>query len=358
MTNVLVTSAPAIGHVNLVLPVARSLRRLGHSVTVAASPEIHWHVGKWQLPHVRKAPLRYPVVTERSAWKHIPVDMAITSAQEILRLAEDVNPTHIVFDRSDLGAALAASHLQLKAVCVASTGFGTFNWMRAESQAIIEEANETLRLSRADMALSRPTWLTYLPHSFHGSSVSDIASDVIACDPRESSLVRSAGSGRRILLSYGTTPRVPREVLLKGLIERLSPAFEIGVVAPPGATGLDSVPSNVEILDVPSLEGVAFEYSVVGCHGGMSTVTEALSSGVPVHSVPFSRDQQYIASLCSNLGAGDMMRFDEESVMHSLDEISEAIARVASEEAYAIGALSFAREYAELPRLDEILSRW
>jgi zeaxanthin glucosyltransferase len=92
---------------------------------------------------------------------------------------------------------------------------------------------------------------------------------------------------------------------------------------------------------IPQLELMPHLDAVV-CHGGMNTVAEALSFGVPVIAAPVSRDQPIVAGQVAAAGAGIRVKFRRVTP----GQLAAAVSALLTDPAYRTAALRISESFA------------
>jgi UDP:flavonoid glycosyltransferase YjiC (YdhE family) len=147
---------------------------------------------------------------------------------------------------------------------------------------------------------------------------------------------------RHVLVTVGTLSHhlagefYPRmAAALEPLQDRVQPVF----VAPAGA--VPHLPGALVVERVPMLELLPRLDAVV-CHGGMGTVTEALSFGVPLVVAPIRHDQPTVARQVAGAGAGITVSF----AAATSAQLGAAVAAVLDEPGYRAAAHRVAESFA------------
>lgn len=140
---------------------------------------------------------------------------------------------------------------------------------------------------------------------------------------------------RHVLVTVGTLsdhlagefyPRITAALDL--LADRVQAVVVASAAAVAQAPGRRLVAERVPMLELlPRLDAVV-------CHGGMGTVTEALSFGVPLVITPIRHDQPVLARQVAQAGAGIALPFDSTGPA----ELGAAVAAVLDEPGYRAAA--------------------
>ncbi|MBC3841532.1 glycosyltransferase family 1 protein [Streptacidiphilus sp. 4-A2] len=117
---------------------------------------------------------------------------------------------------------------------------------------------------------------------------------------------------RRVLLSMGTlADDVSADFHARAVraLELLGGEVQAVITAPPGSLPR-LPPGTVAVERAPVLELMARGLlDAVVCHGGMNTVGEALSHGIPLVVAPIRHDQPFVAAQVTAAGAGVRVPF-------------------------------------------------
>ncbi|MEO7261320.1 MAG: glycosyltransferase [Jatrophihabitantaceae bacterium] len=147
---------------------------------------------------------------------------------------------------------------------------------------------------------------------------------------------------QHVLITVGTlAEHLARDFYARMLaaLEPLAGQVQPVLVAPaevvPDPPGWLLVAARVPMLDLlPELDAVV-------CHGGMGTVTEALTHGVPLVVAPIRHDQPAVAAQVARAGAGIAVSFSSASAA----ELGSAVTAVLTEPAYRAAAHRVAESF-------------
>ncbi|HEY0167506.1 MAG TPA: glycosyltransferase [Jatrophihabitans sp.] len=147
---------------------------------------------------------------------------------------------------------------------------------------------------------------------------------------------------RHVLVTVGTLSEhlaeefYPRMTsALRPLMDRVQPVFAAPAAAVAELAGALVAPRVPMLKLLPRLDAVV-------CHGGMGTVTEALSFGVPLVITPIRHDQPALARQVAEAGAGLALSFDSAGAA----ELGAAVAAVLDEPSYRRAARGVAESFA------------
>ncbi len=104
------------------------------------------------------------------------------------------------------------------------------------------------------------------------------------------------------------------------------------VVAPPGV--VTDPPAHILVAPRVPLLGLMPHLDAVVCHGGMGTVSEALSYGVPLIVAPIRHDQPITATQVAQAGAGLRVKFGRVTP----DQLRDSLIQVLDDPAYRAAA--------------------
>jgi UDP:flavonoid glycosyltransferase YjiC (YdhE family) len=147
-----------------------------------------------------------------------------------------------------------------------------------------------------------------------------------------------------VLLSLGTTLQGQLEAL-PTLLEALGSLPVRGLLTLGDVLPVDRVtaPPNVMVRDYVPHEDVLPHAAVVVGHGGLSTITTALSYGVPMICIPQGREQPINADRVEAVGVGRSLPTEA-----SAETVAAAVVTVLRDSGYRTRAQAFARSTAGL----------
>lgn len=149
-----------------------------------------------------------------------------------------------------------------------------------------------------------------------------------------------------VLLSLSTT-RQNQTAALPTLLEAVASLPVRVLLTLGGALPIDAVraPANVTVVGYLPHEAVLHRMAAVLSHGGLSTITSALTFGVPLVCVPQGRDQGLNAERVQEVGAGRLVPADASAVT-----VAEALTTVLADSAYRTTAEGFGQVITQLGR--------
>jgi len=145
--------------------------------------------------------------------------------------------------------------------------------------------------------------------------------------------VRAALNKRpRFLVTLGTMAARRRAGFLRAAVEALCRLGGSVVIA--STEDLGEVPENACVLPWVNLHSVLPEVDAVLCHGGLNTVTEALSFARPILVAPFAHDQPAVAIGLERMGVGIRLSIHDAKV----DDIERMARRLLTDPAFGQSA--------------------
>ncbi|MDR3218446.1 MAG: glycosyl transferase [Dysgonamonadaceae bacterium] len=145
---------------------------------------------------------------------------------------------------------------------------------------------------------------------------------------------RAWGDIPKILVSIGTTFIFEEKI---NFFLKVMEAFkneEIGVVVISDPDLFDEIPANFIIQKrIPQLQILPF-LQVVVCHAGQNTVSESLSHGIPLVTIPVAYDQSQVAESVVKTGAGIRLKFNR----FRPKELRDAVYEILNNSIYAENA--------------------
>jgi len=163
--------------------------------------------------------------------------------------------------------------------------------------------------------------------------------------PRDGAAVRPAGPRPLAYVSLGTLFNRDR-ALLRRIGEALAAqGWQVIVsLGDAGAGEQGPWPEHVQAHPFVDQIGVLAEARLFVTHGGMNSVSEALSQGVPMIAIPQAVDQHLVARQAANLGAAVVVAREDVSA----GSLAAALARIeAGRAAFESAAADLQRSFAE-----------
>lgn len=312
---ILFTTAPAVGHLLPLLPLARAARDRGHEVVIAGGASV--------APIIAGAGFRHEVMgpaTIREMFAGLP-DMSTVPARErvlatmphvfaggiapamadsVAELVGRWRPDVVVHEDMELGAWVVAEQLGIPHVTVQTTAWRP--WIRARGWDALEPLRERYGLADSDPdRLWGRMFFTTRP-----ASLRDPAAPLpeVAAELRPIADDRQAGGDTPAPDAFPPRDGRPRAVVTLGTINHTQVAVlhalidgavaagahvVVGLGADPASLG--EVPPGVAVHPYIPMSTVLPEADVVAHHGGSGTMLAALAAGTPMIIVPLAADQ-------------------------------------------------------------------
>ncbi|MFC4033182.1 glycosyltransferase [Streptomyces polygonati] len=391
---------PLTGHLHPALALAGELARRGHSVAWAGpEPLLRPVLG----PDALVLPTGTRLLREqatggtaaiRTLWRDFIVPYARFTFPAVRRAVADWEPDLVLVDQHSPAGALAATRhgVPWAGFAPSSMELGRpplddpeLTWWQEEllhglwTRAGLDEAAYVdPRLSpRLILACTAPELLGALPADAAGPTPPEGGfAPMVAGEPLPPQCVavgplltdrpgsadfpwdRLRDDRRRVLVTLGTlSASVAEDFLLRAAeaLDTLSDRVQ-AVVAAPGPV-LEKLPEGVVGLpEVPVLELLRRgAVDAVLCHGGMNTVCEALTYGIPLVLAPIRHDQPITAARVAALGAGTSVDFAtagprelREALLAVLDDPGPRVAaRAVADRLASLGGVSRAADLLE-----------
>jgi UDP:flavonoid glycosyltransferase YjiC (YdhE family) len=375
---ILFSTAPGVGHLLPLLPLARAARDLGHEVVVAGGSSLgsiiteagfrHEPIGPATigemfrgLPDVSGLPARERVLV---TMPHVFCEgLAPAIARGLVGLLGRWRADVVVHEDMDFGSGLVAEREDIPHVTVQATAW------RPTIQSIAMAALEPLRDRLGVAREHRPAGLfgelffTTRPRSLRdaeaplpaaSAELRPIADDRL--DPRDSPAEDPYGpaDGRpRVAITLGTVNNAQVE-LLRTLIDGAVAAGSQVVVAlgaDPGSLG--PVPPGVGVHAYVPMSQLLPASDVVVHHGGSGTMLAALAAGTPMVMVPLAADQPDNGDRCEAAGVARILT--PAGIDASI--VRAAIEAVLTEPDHRRRSLEVAAEIAAMPGPEVALGR-
>jgi MGT family glycosyltransferase len=357
----LFTTLPLSGHVNPSAAVARLLTEQGHQVA--------WCGSRARLtPVIGKDATIYPtgmklfrgqpdtgMTAIRSLWEGFIVPFARFTLPALDHAVRDYRPDVVVTDQHALAGSLAAQRHGTRWVTLCSSSFDLTDPFR-HLPKVKGWMDEQIAIAAADAGLSSYDDPRFSPHLVIVFTTTTMLGGrtfpghYALVGP---ALVRRAGAGfpwdrldpdrHRVLVTVGTMADDVAMDFYDRAVEALRPlrdGVQAVLIAPPEALA-GPLPENVIALPrVPQLELLPHLDAVV-THGGLNTVSEALSHGLPLVVAPLTRDQPVNADNVVRAGAGLRLHFHRATP----GQLRDAMQTVLGDPAYRSAAQRIAAEF-------------
>jgi len=316
----LIVSAPLLGHLLPLVPLAAALRDAGHDVLIATggaaldadtrgvgvrdvAPGLRFE--RIALGMLVRHPLLFRAEMAGKAGTGAVSRMFATVndrfADPVVELARDWRPDVVVHEPLSPAAAVAAAVTGTPAVHVENALFDG----PAVAAAVVERMGATLR-RHGLTALPEPALtVTVRPPSLGGSAaLRPMRPGAPATDGAPDWLLRPADRPR-ILVSRSTVQGpaggdpMPSVVAAAGDVDA-----EVVLVRPAPRTQRRPLPANVRTVGWVPLPAVLPHATAVVHHGGAGSVLAACAAGIPQLATPGPGDRRYNAELVASAGAG------------------------------------------------------
>jgi UDP:flavonoid glycosyltransferase YjiC (YdhE family) len=375
---ILFSTAPGVGHLLPLLPLAREARSRGHEVSSAAGASLASIIAAAGLTHevmgpatIRDAVVKVPELRGLTGRKRAAVTLrmvfcaqiAPAMADGIWALTERWKPDVIVHEDIELGSWVVAERLGIPHVTVQATAWRPTT--RAHALEALEPLRERYRLppdDRPDRLLgqvfftTRPASLRHpeMPLPEVTAELRPIADDLepgavaMADDPFP------PRDGRpRVAITLGTVNH-DQVAMLRAMIDGAVGAGAHVVVAlgaDPGSLG--AVPPGVVVHAYVPMSTLLPAADVVAHHGGSGTMLAALAAGTPQVITPIAADQPDNAELCLAAGVARVIELGAVDA----SSVQGAIEAVLADPAYRRRAREVADEIAAMPGPDAAIDR-
>ena len=377
---VLVTSTPAYGHLQPLLPLAKALGSAGHDVAVATAPALCPRVreaGLTALPAGRDFEDWWPRLSERhpdEPWRRLDPDeilgwfiphlfaevAAVEMLDDVVSVVERWRPNVLVHETYEFAGPLAAAAAGIPSV--------------HHTLSPLPDAEVFERVADA-MA---PFWRR------HGLDVDGLAGlwrgrclDICPSSLRNPGAPAQAALPLRpiaptvgdetvppwlpfledrpiVHLTFGTSVTNADQALLAAAVaglreEPLSLVVTVGHSNDPSALGPQ--PNHVRVERYVPHALLLPHCAAVVSHGGAGTMLAALACGVPLLTIPQGADQYLNAELCVRRGVGRTLF----SNTMSSGVIRQEVRHLLHEPGYTATAREVARETAAMPPPEELV---
>lgn len=362
---VLMTSAPAVGHVMPLLPLGRALRDAGHAVHIATHPDVHPLIAKVGLQPLAAGMSGREMTQERARrWPETvtqpPTEWAVrmfatilapTTLADLLEHCEQWQPDLIVHEEGDYAGPVAAARADIP---WATHAWGSPLRPLEDLQAV----NQHVGPLWASAQLPVPRWGGLYQHGllnpcppalqldgFDSASTWPLRPGQPPEAPDRSPAVEWPAD---VYIGFGTVPLFAEDE--DALTAAVSACVARGLRTVVTTSDLDQAarlgalhPSLVKGATFVSLASVLPSCRLVICHGGAGTVLAALAAGVPLVVVSKGTPSQTrMAAACSEAGVAVVTDQDP-------DSIAAAVARVLDAESFHSRAQEVAREIRAMP---------
>lgn len=354
MSRFVIVCLPLPGHVNPIAAVARELTLRGHEVAWAGSesflrPVIGEDATIFPIPlRAHRGQRDRGMLATKSRWEGYIVPHARVTRKGIEAAVESFRPDVIAVDQHAIAGAVVAHKCGLRWASLAPTAMELTRPLAAlpKVEAWIGERMAEI-WTAAGMPGEPPHDLRFSPHlliAFTGQAL--VGSAAV---PHNAKLVGPALAPRpqdpafdwdwldpqrqQVLISVGTLSMDVSDDFdyFDRMVDALRPlADRLQAIVVATDAAIPSPPEHLLVRPrVPMLELLP-KVSAVVSHGGLNTVCEALSFGVPLIVTPIKGDQAINASQVADAGAGLRISFDRASAA----ELRSALLTVLDDPAY------------------------
>ncbi len=318
---VLVVSAPMLGHVFPLVPLARALVAAGHEVEVATAGDglaaeraglrVHDLVPGFDFSRIaRRVMLRHPLVARAelagtAGTRGVrlffgPVNDQLTDP--LVDLVRRLAPDLVVYEPLAPAALVAAARAGVPAVLhenslfdgpalVEATGARLAAVLQRHGMAALPASTAVVSIAPPSVLPGRTGWpMRPVPYGGEGASPDWLAA--AAARPRIAvtrSTVAGPGAGRLMSTVLAAAGAVDAEFVF---------------VRPDRAVTRSRLPGNVRTVDWVPLSAVLASCAAIVHHGGAGTALAALSTGVPQLIVNGPGDRRHNGQLIVARGAG------------------------------------------------------
>jgi UDP:flavonoid glycosyltransferase YjiC (YdhE family) len=361
---VVFSSLPGYGHLYPIMPLALAFADAGHGVTIATSEPF---TDRLPLPTILSLPVgttfhqleheavrRHPEIL--AGLPETALDLPITLFGEIcpeqtvpmlLTAFEQDRPDLVVYEVSDVGAAIAADLLGIPAVAF---GLGQWHPILTEWHAR-GVAHQRDRWTEPPQLLGR--YLDPMPPSLRKNLTGIPIRPVPWSQPGP--VPQWPDNGRpRVYITLGTVAFGAVEVLRRAILETAAHDVDVLVAAGPKSdpAALGELPANVRVERYVPQDEVLQQVDLAVHHGGAGTMLGALANGVPQLILPQGADQFFNAITITEAQAGRGIR-NEEQVPGA---IGAAVGDLLADGRERLTAKQFAHEIAAMPAPSDVVA--
>ncbi|GAA3749146.1 salmochelin biosynthesis C-glycosyltransferase IroB [Plantactinospora mayteni] len=364
---VLFVSAPLLGHVFPLVPLAEALRDAGHEVLLATGGD-GLAVRRTGLPVediapgfrfdriARRTMLRHPLIARaelagRAGTRGVGLLFGAANEQMVdglVSLADRWQPDLVVHEPLAVAGALAAARRSVPAVLHENSLFDGGELVRVTAARLVRAQQ------RSGIGSLRPSAaiLTVAPPSVVGERAGWPLRGVPATGVGElPEWLREPGGRPRILVSRSTVAGPGGGALMSAVVRAAAGVDADVVLVRPDRRVLRSgpLPGNVRTVDWIPINAALPHCAGVVHHGGAGSVLGALAAGVPQLVVPGPGDRRHNAELVAARGAG--LAVPERAITGA------ELARLVSDPALGSATDEVRREMAAMPAPAELVPR-
>jgi MGT family glycosyltransferase len=364
---------PVRGHTAPSLPLVAELTRRGarldyYSLT-ALEPLVESAGARFvAYPGACEALLTTPVDSS----EHLARSLAVAETLLPWLLAEmEPTPDLVLFDASAIWGGILARRLRLPSVCSVTTFAFNRQLLKmlnaplpaAWSQPTFERLNLAYDAELRDhldlMAPTADLKIVYTSRAFQPAGRFLDESHLFVgplVDERPRDGIRAQADGPRPLayVSLGTLFNQDHALLVRISQVLADRGWQVIVSLGDAAATAASWPEHVQVYPFVDQIGVLAQAQLFVTHGGMNSVSEALSQAVPMIVVPQAVDQHLVAKQAATLGAAVVVEPDAVSA----DSLSAALTTIERDrQAFVAAATRLQSSFAGGAPLDEAADR-
>jgi UDP:flavonoid glycosyltransferase YjiC (YdhE family) len=377
---VLVSTTPAAGHLQPMLPLAHALRRAGHEVAVAVAPGMCGRVageGMVALGTGRDLDTWWPELEQRNPgrpWEcllpqeillwflpHLFVEVGARAMVDGLAGHVDRwRPDLIVHETYEFAAPVIAAAAGIPSVHHTLSPMPDAAAIDACAGAAAPMWRERDLLPAALAGLGRGPTLDICPRSLHNERGPALDSRPLrpqtaapSTEPSPEWLERLA-ERPVVHLTLGTTVTNANQALLATAVEGLRdlPLSLVVTVGPDNdPAGLGPQPDSVRVERYVRHDLLLPRCAAVVTHGGAGTMLTALGCGLPLLTIPQGADQYLNAEICARRGVGRTLLTEQVTPA----AVREEVGRLLDEPGYRAAAGEVAVEIAAMPAPDDVV---
>jgi UDP:flavonoid glycosyltransferase YjiC (YdhE family) len=327
------------GNTNPAYHLGSHLALRGHGVTVLGWPEMAGAAARAGLAFASYPSMTpWPTdVTLDDAWSELvePRLLGSQAKQDVMDVTAAYQPDVLVIDAMMPAAFEAAAALRIPAVAMVHVQYRPFVDVWGDIM-MKTSAREMLAAVDQVLVLTPPGFEDFGPLPANTSHVGAILPPQRAAPP---DVVTEPGDPW-VLISLSTTLQGQHDAL-PPILEALEQLPIRALLTLGGAVAVDSIkiPTNVVVSGYVEHNDVLPYMSAVVSHGGLSTITAALSYGVPLLCIAQGRDQSLNAERVEAVGAGRSLPRDA-SVATIAGALREVLANVQMRRAAAAFAVT------------------
>ena len=367
---ILVSTAPGVGHLLPMLPVARAARDRGHDVVIAGGASVASIIAAAGFQHEPMGPATIgemfaglPDISAIPARERVLISMphvfckgiAPAMAAGVAALVERWRPDVIVHEDMEFGSGIVAEHLGIPHVTVQATAWRPP--IRALADEALGELRERYGLTRdggRDRLYGR-LFLTTRPPSLRdpGAPLPELTAELrpIADDRHAGDEAAPADpfpprDGRaRVVITLGTVNNAQVDLLRTMIDGAVATGAHVVVALGADPASLGPVPAGVAVHAYVPMSTVLPVADVVAYHGGSGTMLAALAAATPMVVVALAADQPDNGDRCEAAGVARVVPLE------GIDAaaVRAAIDAVATDPTYRRRALEIADEIAAMP---------